>query len=247
MSTEAYERITVPCESIENTQSLATSTNSNVVEEYPKGYPLLAAFQSSESSFSIYRSFDYLHSRVILKMQDELCVLERGLKRLEDTDLMNGASKCITSRDSDIMRAKKEGKPSKRESLLSDISDKLVRYDDVLLKARELNGFQRPSKRDYLSLRHWFNNERPLSYAREKEYIMKREDLITLRQGREWASFDGWVESSIQRLPRRLSTVSDSCIEKASKCLKHLVALHYTRDARQNQQQRNTLLLAIPS
>jgi hypothetical protein len=144
-------------------------------------------------------------------MQDEIRVLEKDLERLDYNDLTSpseDAHDCLTSRDSDIMRAKEEGKPSKRESLLSIIRDKLVRYDEVLVKARELNAFQRPSTRDYKSLRHWFDIESPLSYAQEEEYVMKKEDLITLRQGREWAGFDGWVESSIKILPKRLRMVS---------------------------------------
>jgi hypothetical protein len=181
------------------------------VEEYPKGYPLLAAFQSSEPSFSIYRSFDYLHSRVILNMQDELRVLEKRLERLDNEDsnsLSEDTNKCVRSRDSDDRRARTEGKPSQRAALLSDICDKLCRYDEILQKARGMNGFQQPSKRDWGSLRRWFDDEKPLAYEAEGEFIRKKEDLITLRQGREWAGFDGWVESSIKLLPERLGRVS---------------------------------------
>jgi hypothetical protein len=149
-------------------------------------------------------------------MQDELRVLEKKLERLEYEDLgslSEDANDCVTSRDSDVHRARIEGKPSQRAALLSDICDKLFRYDEILRKARGLNAFQRPSERDWRSLREWFDNEKPLTYDPEGEYIMKKEDLITLRQGREWAGFDGWVESSIKLLPKRLGRVGFSHLD----------------------------------
>jgi hypothetical protein len=179
------------------------------VEEYPSGYPRLAAFQSSESSFSVYRSFDYLHSRVILEMQDELRTLEDNLGRLDAIDNNPRRGNCLSSRHWDARQAKRDGKPcSDRTTLFSIIRDKLVSYDEILMKARDIGAFQRPSKRDYRSLRQWFYNEKPFSYAREELFIKRKEDLITLRHGREWAGFDGWVEECIRRLPCRLSNVS---------------------------------------
>jgi hypothetical protein len=181
------------------------------VEEYPSGYPKQAAFQSSESSFSVYRAFDYLHSRVILEMQDELRMLEDNLGRLDALDNNSRRKKCLSSRHWDARQAERDSKPcSDRTTLLSTIRDKLVSYDEILMKARDIGAFQRPSKRDYRSLRQWFYNETPLSYAREEEYIKRKEDLITLRHGREWAGFDGWVEECIRKLPSRLSNVSAS-------------------------------------
>jgi hypothetical protein len=203
--------IVVPCKPQHVTCESQHPTNLNIVEEYPKGYPLLAAFQSSEPSFSIYRSFDYLHARVILNMQDELRVLEKRLGDLDNNDSNSSSedtNKCVGSRDADVRRAIVEGKPSQRAVLLSDICDKLCRYDEILQKARGMNGFQRPSKRDWGSVGRWFDGEKPLSYEAEGEFIRKKEDLITLRQGREWAGFDGWVESSIKLLPKRLGRVS---------------------------------------
>lgn len=152
------------------------------------GYPRWAAFQSSESCFSIYRSFDYLHSRVILSLQDELRNLEMKLKRLDDGE-----------EDEDALKSNRAAGPE-RSDLLAKIAEKLVRYDEVLMKARELNAFQRPSDRDYGSLRNWYHRKSPL-VAREGAFIKLREDLVTLRQGREWAGFDGWIESLINKLP----------------------------------------------
>jgi hypothetical protein len=62
-----------------------------------------------------------------------------------------------------------------------------------------MNVFQRPSKRDYRSFRTWFWNETPLASEREEEFIKRKEDLISLRNGREWGGFDGFVEDVIRK------------------------------------------------
>ncbi|KAJ4370825.1 hypothetical protein N0V86_008518 [Didymella sp. IMI 355093] len=178
------------------------------LEDYPMGYPRLAAFQSSESSFSIYRSFDYLHGRVILNLQAELRDLEQELEILDDDDDTaddEEQQNRLKSRAVDLAQP-----VSEREILLSKIHAKLLQYDEMLMKAREMNGFQRPSNRDYMSLRHWCLRKSPL-VAREVEFVERKEDLVTLRQGREWAGFDSLVESSIKRLPAGLAKVSEQC------------------------------------
>lgn len=52
---------------------------------------------------------------------------------------------------------------------------------------------QRPSKRDYESVRRWFNYEEPI-IRREAQFIRRKEDIVTLRVGRECAGFDGLIE-----------------------------------------------------
>ncbi|KAH9869038.1 hypothetical protein J1614_008115 [Plenodomus biglobosus] len=176
------------------------------LQSYPRGYPRQAAFQASEHSFSIYRGFEYLHSRVILEMQDELRCLEDNLQELDESDNNPDRDRCLSSRAFDLKQAKKDGKLcSERATLLSTIRDKLISYDEIMMKAREINAFQRPSRRDYRSLRRWFYNVKPISYVREAQYIKKKEDLVTLRHGREWALFDGWIEECIRKLPNWVS------------------------------------------
>jgi hypothetical protein len=64
--------------------------------------------------------------------------------------------------------------------------------DDLLLKAREIAGFRKPSRGDYKSVKQWFFDNNPLlEAAGETEFINYKEDMVTLHQGREWAAFDG--------------------------------------------------------
>jgi hypothetical protein len=181
------------------------------VSHYPHGYPQQAAFQS-EHSFSIYRGFSYLHARVILQLQDEIRVLEQDLEDLDELDAANGRGRLLQSRMADLREAKRAGQPSQRAKLLAETHDLLVKYDDLLMKTRELNSCQRPRDRDYRGLRRWFWNEKPLSYVQEEEFIKRHDDLVALRPSVEWGRLDGWIEDGVQRLPRPLGMVIKSSL-----------------------------------
>ena len=62
------------------------TANSLEVEDYPQGYPRLATFLNSDDSFSIYRGFGYLQSRLILEKQNELEILEEKVDRMDIRD-----------------------------------------------------------------------------------------------------------------------------------------------------------------
>jgi hypothetical protein len=68
--------------------------------------------------------------------------------------------------------------------------------DEVLLKARQLESFQKPSDRNYRSVRRYHHNTAPLMDA-EMDSIRSKEDIVSLHNGREWATFDGGVEKMI--------------------------------------------------
>ncbi|KAF2789188.1 hypothetical protein K505DRAFT_365832 [Melanomma pulvis-pyrius CBS 109.77] len=83
----------------ENTriETLISKTTTQRLEDYPVGYPRLAAFKSSEPDFSLYRSFKYLHARVILELQYDIQNLERDLVELDLIDNDNGDRKRLMS------------------------------------------------------------------------------------------------------------------------------------------------------
>jgi hypothetical protein len=78
--------------------------------------------------------------------------------------------------------------------------------DKVLIKARQLESFQKPSDRNYRSVRRYYHNTKPLMDA-EMDSIRSKEDTISLHNGREWASFDGGVETMIGQVDRGLQKV----------------------------------------
>jgi hypothetical protein len=97
------------------------------VDETPNGFPRLAAFQSSEANFSLYRSFSYLHSRVLLDLQDEITTLERELDDI-DLDDADEYPDRLRSRELDVDRAANEGTTRNRRVILREIKDKLMEY-----------------------------------------------------------------------------------------------------------------------
>ena len=99
-----------------------------VVEDCPKGYPKLAAFLSSEHNFSLYRGFSYLHSRVLLDLQDEISTLEKELDTADTFDSENGHENRLSSRRRDQVYAQNIAADRSRRHILSDIRAKLVDY-----------------------------------------------------------------------------------------------------------------------
>jgi len=178
-------------------------TDTRKLEKCPNGYPRLASFLSSESNFSLYRSFSYLHSRILLELQDEIVALERELDELDSIDDENeSGKKRLCNRQFDKRRSRGDDcRP--RQEILAELRLKLLEYDELLIKARDLQGFQKPSQRDYKSVRTWFWNLKPL-VEKEAHFIKQKEDIVTLRSGREWSDFDGMVESTLRRFDCKL-------------------------------------------
>lgn len=169
------------------------------MEECPRGYPRLATFLSSETSFSLYRGFSYAHSRVLLDLQAQITQLERELDRLDLFDSQNGEDEelRLQSRATDILKPRTDGlRP--RKDILRDLQGKLGEYDELLIKAREIASFQHPSARDYRSVRTWFHNIEPL-VEKEAQFITHKEDIISIRSEREWSTFDSWIDSTLRR------------------------------------------------
>lgn len=207
-----------------------------VVEETPKGFPQLAAFQSSEANFSLYRSFSYLHARVLLDLQDEITSLEKELDEIDKHDA-EYHSRRLMSRELDIQESSSDGENRNRRVILGEIKVKLMEYgtshitcicmptplslfpgyhagrvkantvsDKVLIKARTLESFQKPSDRNYRSVRRFHHNTDCLMDA-ETDSIRSKEDVVSLINGREWATFDGGVENMIGSVDQVLQRI----------------------------------------
>jgi hypothetical protein len=92
-----------------------------VVEHHPIGYPRLASYINSDPNFAMYRRFGYLHNRVLLYRQDELCVLQERLETLDEED-EEADPKVLKCRERDD-----ENSP-KRKDLIAEIDVKMREY-----------------------------------------------------------------------------------------------------------------------
>jgi len=171
--------------------------------ECEEGYPRSAAFLSSEHNFSLYRGFGYLHSRVLLGLQDRIVALERELDKKDHMDVLNGLGDHLCSRAKDECETEPDSNERSRIEILEDIRKLLEEYDGFLAKARDIVSFQRPSDRDYNSVKDWMSHRSGL-VNKEKAFIRHKEDVLTLNSGREWCGFDGFVEELLLMFDCRL-------------------------------------------
>jgi hypothetical protein len=63
--------------------------------------------------------------------------------------------------------------------------------------AQTMVALNRPASRDYQSVKNFFDNEAP--FCADEVYIYHKEDIITLKPGRENAWLDGLVERILQK------------------------------------------------
>ena len=97
-----------------------------IVDKYPPGYGRVAAFEDCDPSFSILRKFGWLHSRVLLHLQDELQELEEELESLDSWELSSGDPSRLKSRRLDDERPN-----ALRKALLIKIRSKLAEYGEI--------------------------------------------------------------------------------------------------------------------
>jgi hypothetical protein len=125
--TETRTRTRKSC-SLTNIHALTTS-----VENTPNGFPRLAAFQASDANFGLYRSYSYLHSRILLDYQDELTSLETELDELDWEAHSENPARLRTNdfdRDED---AAGDQPVRTRRAVLREIKTKLMEYGKLLV------------------------------------------------------------------------------------------------------------------
>lgn len=68
---------------------------------------------------------------------------------------------------------------------------------ELLNIAQTMVALNKPASRDYKSVKNFFDNETPL--CDDEYYIYHKEDIITLKPGRENAWLDGIIERILQK------------------------------------------------
>ncbi|RMY52888.1 hypothetical protein D0865_05550 [Hortaea werneckii] len=158
----------------------------------------------SDPNFLQYRGFKYLHSRVLSCLQYEIQQLEDELDRLDKwDDDQEDKERRLICLENDMLYQRCDQFPEEFqldfERTRPEVLAELRPPDELMLKTREITLLQRPSTKDYRSVRSWFANHAPLVHG-EAQYLKCREDIITLRPGRECAGFDGFVERMLHLL-----------------------------------------------
>ncbi|KAH7330214.1 hypothetical protein BKA65DRAFT_565359 [Rhexocercosporidium sp. MPI-PUGE-AT-0058] len=192
------------------------SANPDGLERCELGYPYLAAFMDSDENFMIYRRFGFLHARLLLQKQDELRLMEEQLDLMDRRDVSDNP-KALQCRMEDVdlekqsypqphsqaQGSKTGAEEETRQGLLARMETAILRYDELLLNAQQLTAANRPPRRDYNSVANFVMYKKPLMQG-DDDFIYNREDLITLRPGRESAWLDATVEKVLKLFPRSL-------------------------------------------
>jgi len=95
------------------------------VNDFPVGYPRLAAWVESDPNFTEYRQFKYLRHRCLLHLQDEIVGLERRLGKFDIRDSLENPAVLISRRRDD------DRDTPRRAELLNEIKGKLKEYGKV--------------------------------------------------------------------------------------------------------------------
>jgi hypothetical protein len=160
------------------------------VNQCAKGYPNVAAFLDSDENFTILRRYGWLQWRLLLSKQEELRRLEADLELYEEA-MIDQNEDAFKSRDTTGICVEEHAK------LLADIETKFQEYASLIDTAQKMMAFGKPSEADRQNVGRYIYNRKPLVQA-EEEWFHWRDDLITLKPGREHAWLDGVVESILQ-------------------------------------------------
>ena len=208
----------------------------STVEDHPIGYPRQAAFADSDESFAIYRRFGYLHARLIMHRQDELRELEEELSSKDTIDNRDeGRQRRLKSREIDdkLSIREKQGDAS-RSALFDKIEAKVLKYGkpvpilwstspyptgkqlsytepgQLLQQSQALIAMNKPPAREQASLQNYLENRQCLCEA-EAAFAYHKEDLVTLRPGRDHSFVDAFVEHLLKTFPCRPLKVRSRC------------------------------------
>ncbi|PQE09657.1 Peptidase C14 caspase domain protein [Rutstroemia sp. NJR-2017a BVV2] len=171
------------------------------LSENQSSYRSLSIFLNSDEEFQVYPRFGYLHSRLLLTKQHEIRQLEAELDEMDQADEDQEDKLRASSRKYDVKLEQQELKVNPdvrtRTKILEETEIKLKSYDDLLLRARALNSMSRPSETDYRSVENYIHYKKPL-IDEEQSFIYEKNDLVTLREGREGAYLDKMIEKFLQ-------------------------------------------------
>ena len=95
------------------------------MDDFPNGYPRIAALIDSDPNFVIYRQHRFLRHRCMLHLQDELAEFEQKLKAIDAQDAKDHKI-LLKSRQRDD-----DEKIPKRSRLLATIQLKLKEYGNI--------------------------------------------------------------------------------------------------------------------
>ncbi|KAL6816727.1 hypothetical protein V8C40DRAFT_269178 [Trichoderma camerunense] len=126
------------------------------------GYRGYSRFISSGDNFFILRRFSVLNVRISLALQNQLVMLERQLSELDKK----------YEGEAQIHNGRFEGDEKDREELISCITEKLRKYNELVLQQSALRSYKPAPSQDIKSIFRWhFNHAHRAIWENEQQYL----------------------------------------------------------------------------
>ena len=178
------------------------TANISVLEDYPQGYPRLAAFLALDRDFTVFKRFDYLHMRSLLEQQDELAELQERLDRCDDAEPIRLG---LSSR-------RQDGNPERRE-LLRQVTAKLQEYDKCVQNCHAMLRLPEAHKMQKQNVENWYLGNKPLVRSESGCYMNcnRGHDYIALTaKETDRAGLETLVDITMKAFPRVARHVSQN-------------------------------------
>ncbi len=96
----------------------------SLVDDYPDGWPRVAAFLNSADNFQIFRRFSYAHSRLLTNLMAKITTLEKRLLELDEKDAEVGSETYYRLRTTEYQ----EGWDAKKQELMDKLKAEILAY-----------------------------------------------------------------------------------------------------------------------
>lgn len=192
-------------------------------QKLPDGFPMTAAFVSSDEDFEMCRGFRNSHNREILHLQIEITGLE---KELCERDRAIAASNQNDSRLRSSIH--KPGRDDEYKEIREQIWTKLERYgelscytssvmcgpvtslrsdtDNIVLRHAQMQALGRPPARNHQSYFNWIRSNAPFRRGYD-DYILHVDDFLAINGNRS-NFFEDAIRNHVNRWPRSPLKVS---------------------------------------
>jgi len=162
------------------------------LDKQPKGYPRSAVYLNSDKGAALFRRFGDVHTRILLYLQVEITRLEQKLKELDRDDDSKEETRWRVGHSIYLQNGREN---ETRKALIEELKEKLIEYDDLLLRDTQLRQLKRPSKRMHRNFFDWMWTENPFGEG-EKQFIFHEHDFVVLDSQYE----DSWLDEFTHRI-----------------------------------------------
>ncbi|KAH7412513.1 hypothetical protein BKA64DRAFT_330380 [Cadophora sp. MPI-SDFR-AT-0126] len=137
------------------------------------GYKKYAWFLASDDDFLIFRRFGTLNARILLLLQDEICVAEAKLKSLDEE-----YSQKTAPRQHNGSFRKESVQQAERKNLLLEIKEKLKEYNEFIVNHSNIRSRPQVSAKDVQHVKNWHITNEDAIDEHEQAYLNQTDDLF---------------------------------------------------------------------